>query len=210
MSKERPILFSSAMVKALLDGSKTQTRRVVKPQPIFQPETTEGALVTKAALIWQKKPQPKKLTPNPPPHGWNIIEDFLAGFVCPYGGPKDTLWVREAFQTCPKCGTLNYAATVNKPKNCSGCDEWLGSWKPSIHMPRSASRITLEITGVRVERLIEITSDDAKAEGVRPTTREWINDQHPKRVFADLWESINGKGSWEKNPWVWVIEFKHL
>lgn len=125
--------------------------------------------------------------------------------LCPYGQPGDRLWVRETWAPVPSgpCRPDNpvmYAATVEKPH--------IWTWKPSIHMPRWASRITLEVTGVRVERLQDISNADCWAEGM-------CDDNNPeqklnRRWFSELWESINGPGSWEQNPWVWVVEFRRV
>lgn len=132
-----------------------------------------------------------------------------------------TLWVRETWMECVNCGTPNYRATVNKPRQCSGCDESLGRWIPSLHMSRWASRITLEISDVRVERLQEISEEDAKAEGVAIKTDAKIaaeflklkgdNTWGPAKLeFWHLWESLYGKGAWEKNPWLWVLSFRRI
>jgi len=193
--KERPILFSAPMVRALLDGSKTQTRRVVKPQPA--PWGQHGG--------WQLP-------------GFCASDDkgFRHGapiFKCPYGKPGDRLWVREAFaridgQTRPWIET-DYRATY---KHGDRLGDTLGikkRWTPSIHMPRHASRITLEITSVRVERLQDISESDAMAEGVK-NSLHLSGGRFARENFEHLWWSINGEGSWEANPWVWVVEFKKV
>lgn len=172
--KERPILFSAPMVRALLDGRKTQTRRVVKPQPTA---TREEAIRTYGK------------------GGTFILEAGFFGVRCPYGQLGDRLWVRETWGAC--AGSPVYRADDN-----ATCPDG-GRWKPSIHMPRWASRITLEVTGVRVERLQDISEEDAIAEGV-PEQRgdPW--------AFQCLWDSINGareRCSWAANPWVWAITF---
>lgn len=135
------------------------------------------------------------------------------------------VWARETWQHCPECSGYNYRADCNRPGNCSECDASLGKWKPSIHMPRWASRITLEITGVRVERLQEISEEDAIHEGCYASDRAagsmFFGGVHKikgtrkvfpcaKAAYLDLWNSINGPGSWEKNPWVWVVQFKRV
>jgi hypothetical protein len=191
-TRERPILFSAEMVRAILEGRKTQTRRVIKPQP---------------------------------PHWrWNdyrwddecinvATDDDKSGYYvkCPYGFLGDRLWVRETWQKCPTCGLLNYRATRNTPGICAHCNGKLGLWKPSIFMPRRVSNILLEVTGVRVERLQEISEEDAEAEGVDfiPSAPAALNH---RTAFAGLWDSINAKRGypWESNPWVWVITFKRL
>lgn len=203
--KERPILFSAPMVRALLNCTKSQTRRIVKPSHIkfFEPSMN-------AAL--ERSPT-------------------LATAFCPYGQPGDRLWVREAFgigyddgngglSAIPwtgsdpqRDGTVVYRADFNEEP-----DEPRRPWKPSIHMPRWASRILLEITAVRVERLADISKDDAMAEGIvlQPdggfglADSTHYNFSDPTDSYCSLWESINGAGSWYANPWVWVVEFKRL
>ena len=178
--KSRPILFSAHMVRALLDGSKTQTRRAWRVQP---------------------------------PPGVKI--GYSTETKSPHGQVGDQLWVRETFLIADERAAGRppwvYAADYqdqDRPKP---------RWKPSIFMPRAASRITLEITGVRVERLQDITAADALAEGVIQLpdggysvadTRHYSD--HPTESYASLWESLNGAGSWDLNPWVWVIEFKKV
>lgn len=177
--KERPILFSGAMVRALLDGTKTQTRRMVKPQP---------RILAGELLCWKD----------------DALTDDQMAELCPYGQPGDRLWVREAWMDLRgvdgAVGPCMYRATFgNAPDG--------GKWRPSIHMPRWASRITLEVTGMRVERLQDISEADARAEGV---SRAQCPDWHATTDFRAIWESINGPGSWDANPWVWVVEFKRL
>jgi len=185
--KERPILFNAEMVRAVLDGSKTQTRRIVKPQPThFNPAGV-----------------PRRANPAGGP------SDLIA---CPYGQPGDQLWVRETWRKVEpgECGCsehCNHRTGYDYRATGSGDDET--KWKPSIHMPRAASRIQLEITGLRVERLQDIREEDALAEGVTLTTchPRHANDMG-RRAYQALWESINGPGSWADNPWVWAIDFK--
>ncbi len=182
--KERPILFSAPMVRAILDGRKTQTRRVVKHQPI-------------------------------PPDA----------FPCPYGQPGDRLWVRESFQPIHADGVeredtdwgtgkgyaCHYPATDEIIEWVDGDDKITSRCKPSIHMPRWASRINLEITGVRVERLQEISGMDAMCEGVHVPPNlpnDWAKLEFARHEFYHLWASINGEKSWASNPWVWVVGFK--
>ena len=191
--KERPILFSAPMVRALLAGTKTQTRRIVKRQ----------------ALEWL---QPGMFAPE-------YVANPENG-LCPYGQPGDRLWVREAFQRDPfKYGEYVYRASVR-------AETVFDKWTPSIHMPRRASRITLEVTAARVERLQDISEDDAKAEGICALpiqTAEpgcwWTADvsagaalhgRTPAGAYRLLWEQINGPGSWDANPWVWVVEFRRI
>ena len=219
--KERPILFSAPMVRAILDGRKSQTRRIVKPQP--------HAGVRRSVFVRS-----------------GLEDGHGRELRCPHGVPGDRLWVRETWQHAPQD-----RCDCPQPSEPSPCDDWsngtgcrsnrgevlyradvgneteersvvrlahrhgthVAPWRPSIHMPRWASRITLEVTGVRVERLQEISDADAMTEGV-PFTELPQGQDRPdplhRAQFADLWESINGPRSWEANPWVWVIEFRRL
>lgn len=224
MAAKHPILFSAPMIRALANGSKTQTRRAItKPVPTsfpawfhageFDPEFG-GIVMRDAAGVghghWDQKP--------------------------PYGVPGDYLWVRESFRfgagfdgvspsSIPlKLAKIHYDADGPAP-------EWAGKGRPSIHMPRACSRITLKVTGVRVERLQDISEEDALAEGIDAhfgcivgTTgvggyhQEITGDRYgpdaehedPVSAYQALWEQINGPGSWDANPWVWVIEFRVL
>jgi len=203
--KARPILFKPDMVRAILEGRKTMTRRIVKPQP---PLGSDGVAYN-----------PSHFEPD---RGWYWKPH--GGFAkCPYGAPGDMLWVREAFSGPHGCRNL-------KPSEWpEGCPIWY--WtdgnvagfdatqpKPSIHMPRWASRLTLEITDVRVERLQDISEDDARAEGIadggclncgEPEPCGCSDPQPDARdAFIHLWQSINGDQSWSANPWVWVVSFK--
>lgn len=178
--KEHPILFSAPMVRALLDGSKTQTRRALNPQPIG------GA-------------QQGVIGPL------NGIGNLL---ICKHGQKGDQLWVRETF-----CWS-GYASDPEEVLYRADQEYTLEDrgdlpWKPSIFMPRWASRIQLEIVSVRVERLNDISVDDAISEGCT-SAFEKGDARGARAEFAELWESINGAGSWEQNPWVWVIEFKRI
>ena len=180
----KPILFSSAMVRALLDGSKTQTRRIVKPQP------------TKLA--------------GPDFDGcWSdTIPPVVRYFMCPFGRNGDTLWVRETW--CIADDGVDYPF-LYRADNWTECPSADGKWKPSIFMPRSASRITLEITAVRVERLNDISEEDAITEGVDIGNPPHEADQPlPTMLYERLWENINGHGSWQANPFVWVITFRRI
>ena len=184
--KERPILFSAPMVRAILEGKKTQTRRVWK-QPT--------SLCMKDDCLYATEHDARQSF-NP------IARDEI---VCPYGQRGDRLWVREAFHICPHHEDYFYRADdENLPLKCKAHTKW----KPSIHMPRRASRITLEITSIRVERLQDISDADALAEGVDQTNTS-IRGYAAER-FKRLWSSINGADSWHSNPWVWVIEFKKV
>lgn len=206
--KERPILFSAPMVRAILDGIKTQTRRPVK----------NYGMAPGIGNILKGSDDIKE---------W---PDF-----CPYGKTGDRLWVRETWINDYDRDGYLYKADCHEdgtiPRLSSGAGGLGGGvgyavikkWKPSIHMPRRASRISLEITGVRVERLQDISEEDAIAEGVEELDGHFneadycaiakkisccIGDSKP--VYAQLWESLNGKGSWDLNPFVWVIEFKRI
>ncbi len=210
--KERPILFKGDMVRAILDGRKTQTRRIMK-LPIIHSDDERGTVSIA----------------SPDPDVW--ASAFVATY-CPYGQPGDRLWVRETWRSGWSYGgdyqTVQYRATetahVGDPDHAV-CEVMVGKfgipdntphsiisggkWKPSIHMPRWASRITLEIVSVSVERLQDISKDDAIAEGVRPCGYG-LNDGTAQRAFKSLWQSINGPESWDANPWVWVVEFKRI
>ncbi|GAA5231797.1 hypothetical protein FOZ76_14645 [Verticiella sediminum] len=196
-ARERGILFSASMVRALLAGTKTQTRRALRHQ-VCDPGIFRMAGPGHCEIVNE--------------HGVSI-----PGFACPYGQPGDRLWVREA-----------HALDGERVFYRAGHVEALGSgprvdvrWRPSIHMPRWASRITLEVTGVRVERLQSIGEADALAEGIqRPEAirdvdvwegaeRALFNGlNQPVAQYRRLWDSINGAGAWDANPWVWVVEFR--
>lgn len=188
--REKPILFSGPMVRAILEGSKTQTRRVLRVQPSEETGSLSIGPYHPTAIDRHGEEQP-----GPETYGvYSSCGEF--GLRCPYGQPGDRLWVRETWAKTyvRQAGAewFVYATGDNRT-------DYGGPWKPSIHMPRAASRITLEITGVRVERLGEISESDARAEGVQSVAE-----------FKELWASINGLGSWEANPWVWVVEFRRI
>ncbi|UAN58976.1 hypothetical protein [Serratia sp. JSRIV004] len=231
--KERPMLFNGDMVRAILDGRKTQTRRVMKPQPEPCDYVDEHG-----------KPRGG--------HSWpsNIFQTMLhveeelqngkgdwvglVGDACPFGDIGDRLWVRETFMDLTGTGIeaitgqfegYTYRADTT-PYGDEVRKEYKLKWTPSLHMPRKACRLVLEITAVRVERLNDISEEDAKAEGVGSATwfaangvpedkweslgeHEALQPSHINR-FATLWESIYGAESWQANPWVWVIEFKRV
>jgi hypothetical protein len=193
--KKRPILFSAPMVRALLDGSKTQTRRVVTPTPVIDVRYAGGAYI----------PTGK--------HGDLAIDAPHISLASPYGQPGDRLWVRETW--CHQWDDFTgyqedkffYRASTPDVQHVDGAEK--SPWKPSIHMPRAASRITLEITGVRVERLQDISEADAVAEGVK-NSLHLPGGRFARENYEHLWWTINGDGSWEANPWVWVIEFRKV
>ena len=250
--KERPILVAQPLINPILDGSKTQTRRIIKPAPSWVeiPQMYGGGGI----WAWQRNKANLEIHPDDWPR------------FCPYGRPGDRLWVRETWQhvhghdeyeswELPHIksfvvdGVLSSPALLTKPtfgKTWYKADQWAQeyhkedqecgnkwNWRPSIHMPRWASRILLEITSVRVERLQDISPSDAMAEGFKKITkdngitwkygmadfdglpgeddmgwcwREWDTD--PIEAYRKLWESLNGPGSWEKNPWLWCLEFR--
>lgn len=212
-AKERPILFSGPMVRAILEGRKTQTRRVVPVQP-------------------QSFGEPKWWEPDfgfagrPPSEEAYIAEAIKR---CRYGQPGDRLWVRETFcaahdipgrvitsgVTADNYGLVAFRATT-KPDDACYIGEQRFPWRPSIFMPRWASRITLEITEVRVERVQEISEDDIKAEGITLSPSELYPDINTPDKLRQQWEwgwdKLNAKRgySWESNPWVWAISFKRI
>lgn len=243
--RERPILFSSAMVRAILDGRKTMTRRVVKPQP-------HGDSPGVYADLYNHGPEWAFWLPD------NRMTETRT-WPCPYGVPGNRLWVRETWQDAHPCavqpGRYSQEGRAGIPGpplvmyrtiyRASGGDPlpvwhprkagapfrtsdpseadpvWLklypnGSecgWTPSIRMPRWASRLTLEVTAIRVERLQAITDEDAHKEGCIATCRPGEDLYTAGMNFARLWDSINGKRpgcAWGDDPWVWVVEFKRI
>ncbi|EJD6999675.1 TPA: hypothetical protein MAK17_001904 [Klebsiella pneumoniae] len=208
--KERGMIFNGEMVRAILDGRKTQTRRPIKWKQTRFTEIGEREDGSK----WP----------------WSEDAEHACDFwhPCPFGAVGDRIWVRETFaalepgsyeQVKPQdghCQDLRYAATDRLAK--SDADIRGYKWVPSIHMPRWASRILLEITDVRVERLNSISQEDAQAEGLeltgwRPTYSDPDSGGEvmtPYDNFAELWSSIYGDESWQANPWVWVIKFKRV
>ncbi|HCD5206789.1 TPA: hypothetical protein NBT52_005476 [Klebsiella pneumoniae] len=245
--KERGMIFNGEMVRAILDGRKTQTRRIMAPQPADDIE--------------------RGIFPNPEVIGWKSSRRHKHGSTtahfCHYGKPGDRIWVRETWGVVSHAfsddglmidwvpdrpataihempfgngyysGYAIYAADGDFTwGDDDGYEDGRSCWKPSIHMPRAASRILLEITDVRVERLNAISPEDAESEGLERTNFTGFGDEpglpsypepdvyfdplkkqwkeYPPEAFAGLWESIYGEGSWQVNPWVWVIEFKRV
>ena len=196
--KERPILFSAPMVRAIIEGRKTQTRRVVKPVG----NDDAFVLLDHGTGFWPYRSDDGESSitadGNEAPH------------YCPYGQPGDRLWVREAFHGYhwdqPRAV---YRADGECQRVRTQIESYeVGRWTPSIHMPRWASRITLEVVCVRVERLNDISVSEAIAEGYDGSVDDPIDPS--VKWYAQLWESINGSGSWAANPWVWVVEFKRV
>ncbi len=188
----RPILFSGPMVRALLDGRKTQTRRALKHQPIdILP--MPNAPGREWVILEQKAPEPKG----------KVVR-------CRFGKPGDLLWVRETWGVVDdKYHRIAYRAD-DGTASARVSEQLEGRrWRPSIHMPRSASRITLRITEVRVERLNDISPEDAAAEGwPGPDEQNTIASAYPIAWYARLWDQINGPRSYDANPWVWVVKFE--
>ncbi|TKU48098.1 hypothetical protein [Citrobacter sp. wls714] len=195
--KERGMIFNGEMVRAILDGRKTQTRRIMKVQP--EPSKSRPGDFWFSSKKLESMVHVSDLAPGNSP-----IADchlFYQEHCCPYGLPGDRIWVRETFGDCG--ARLVYRADTDDGAKCK-----VKRWTPSIHMPRWASRILLEITDVRVERLASISNEDARTEGY-PAEREADGgNSDPWLWFRDLWDGIYPEQSFKNNPWVWVIEFK--
>ncbi|EPM7339096.1 hypothetical protein ACV4P1_001931 [Enterobacter hormaechei] len=225
--KERGMIFNGEMVRAILDGRKTQTRRIMKIQPSdgFHP-THNGYDLDLNAHWYTPGVVDKNGYLQPAKKDVFGVADENEGYTCPFGAVGDRIWVREAFQ-----GPLvseefleeyraypekfenpeycEYAADGGpRPEYCDLDDNLRHGWRPSIHMPRWASRLTLEITSVRVERLRDLSEDDAKSEGITPPSGGVLPGWEYRINFRELWMSIYGEENWHANPWVWVIEFK--
>jgi hypothetical protein len=192
-TKERPILFSGLMVKAILDGRKTQTRRTIKPQPISEDFAVGEYSPTRIDRNGEEYPGDKVFG--------LFSADGEFGIKCPYGAPGDRLWVRETFI----CVASEPGPTVCHYRADDDRDCFRGLWRPSIFMPRWASRITLEVTGVRAEKLQDISEQDAIAEGFFAAGATTSVER-----FLNLWVKINGEGSVDANPFVWVVDFKRV
>lgn len=219
--KERPIIFSAPMVRAILQGKKTQTRRIVKPQPPTPEQVRK--LSGSSFSIFTDAHTPGKFRVAGPVWCVRRLINREPQWICPYGVAGDRLWVRETWFD-------NMASddgdTAQTPARCvyRADGEFMeqfpedymeGKWTPSIHMPRWASRITLEIVAVHVERLQDITEHDAEREGFErsfdPDGSEYGAELTTAvEAFEMLWHKINGADSWNANPWVWVIEFRKL
>lgn len=231
----RQILYSGPMVRALLNGWKTQTRRIVKPQPRWVPEG-EGL-----PGEWQWNAGYKGKDDRNPKFGMSFTSYAMTekGFAdciascayaaCPYGQPGDLLWVRETWQEFfadeipegRRDGPRGLMGIPAKPERRSVVvfradgeipahpEYGEANWRPAIFMPRKFSRLTLRLTDVRVERLQEISEADAIAEGIAPVSLYQLDCESipPSHRFRDLWNSINGPDSWDANPWCWVLSF---
>lgn len=220
--KERPILFSAPMVRALLDGRKTQTRRVVKPQPVKNGYHEEKHFFRRI----ERFPADTWLLPSTKKDRFFLAPDWHTR--CPYGAPGDRLWVKETHAVnVPGCERgLSYRADHHDPKGDGPANPM--RWIPSIHMRRVYSRLTLEVTEVRVERVQDICENDAVAEGVEEIVdperfwrwKNYMPERESSAVlcslpsaresFWSLWESINGTASLSANPWVWVVSFRRV
>lgn len=190
--RERPILFSGPMVRAILDGRKTQTRRAVQGLQWIA-DTAPGV-----EPYWRLPDNPRRPTSAGTPMGPHCAS------LCPYGQPGDRLWVRETWAVnADKYRRICYRADNGTAR--AGAPEF-GRWKPAIHMPRTSCRLMLEVTAVRVERLRAINVADCWAEGIEPGAVP------AKRQYQRLWDSLNEKRGfgWKINPWVWVVEFKRI
>lgn len=219
----KPILFSGPMIRGILEGRKTQTRRVVKPKDLIVRDHNGKRLAEIDCELLTE-------------------QQGVAHSQCPSGKPGDLLWVRETTEAYEyESGVYSRYVADGVPVLYSACDDpmyngSLAHWnyfrdsRPSIHMPGWASRLTLEITNVRVERLQDISEADAIAEGAmvedyecqlgegytsalcyhhgQPENEEGAWFDTAKESFRDLWQSINGGDSWAQNPWVWMVEFK--
>lgn len=217
---ERGIIFSGPMVRAILSGSKTVTRRLVKPQPLVKPEYTGPHCNEFGVWFWTAYPDRPGYAFATQDRLCNLRgnDDRVSGKTIQ---PGDRLWVRE---------TLNIVD--HEPEHLGACvqyaaDEQIRGWThddpgvrldwpkrkvvPSIHMPKWAARIWLEVVSVRPERLHEITEEDAIAEGMeKPVDSFPRGPRFMANVFRGVWEHLHGPGSWDANPWVWVIKFKRV
>lgn len=214
--KDIPILYSTEMVRALLDGRKTQTRRLNG----LENQNENPSMWKLAGDVYD---------PAWDEGDWKSCCDFqsldtsiMSLAQCPYGQPGDILWVRESFFKSLNCGFV-FKAGENKGVSYN---EHFVKWKPNIHMPKTAARIFLQVKEIRVERLQDISAHDAKSEGVKlqweyvpgsfqdsnneKRAEKFYSGMHHLTAFNQLWESINGAESWNSNPWVWVISFERI
>ncbi len=225
--KERPIIFKGEMVRAILEGRKTQTRRLIKPQPYKDSKTVN-------LWCWGEDKDPAFTLPILLAASEKQMgEELIRYRHCPYGQAGDRLWVRETFYPCLDADQKLRGDCVYKTDQDSHIVH-TGEWRPSRFMPRWASRITLEITEVKVKRIQDIAPEDCQSEGLvaitesrQPKVGEWASaygrfptpdwdafQEHEENAiregFINLWNSIHGKDAWERNNWVWVISFKKL
>ncbi len=212
--RERPILFSAPMVRAILAGTKTQTRRIVKPQPT----SAQPIIAIADDGVWR--------CPYGTPGDRLWVRETIAieSWTHEYGNEPPLPTDRPHQHTAPRVGDEvwhwpHYRATDPAPElscerdRCRVCESGEAGphWRPSIHMPRWACRIVLEISDVRVDRLQAISAADAIAEGIDPSQTPGIgSDSSLVAAYARLWNSINGAGAWESNPWVWALTFKRV
>lgn len=224
--KERPILFSTPLVRAILQGTKTQTRRVIDPQWPTAP-TTHGYWGCGVAREGATYPTKKDRVRSDAYHVHTRFSDGRDVFIyCPFGKPGDRLWVRETWAVGDsdpdevlrdqRRGSIVYAADLTDAELAESkrvvrsvpelAKIYRGNrWRPSIHMPRWASRVELEITDIRAERLQSISESDAQAEGVAQFGWPYVP------TFMSLWDRVVGEGaSWNANPWVWVVSFRRV
>ena len=212
MTKEKPILFSTSMVRAILDGRKTQTRRTIKPQP------KEGKHI--AVTTGEKVDEEKQF--GVMYHRKDTLVDF---HKCPYGNPGDFLWVRESFYRAFADTPNNYEVAYKADYGPDPSFSTKTGWKPSIHMPKPVARIWLRIKKVLIEKAQSISPRDCIEEGIEPAGayiantdsyslyRNYITGgatSEPTESFKTLWIEINGAESWKSKPWVWVVEFEIL
>ena len=209
----KPILFSTPMVQAILEGTKTQTRRILKPQPLVHNEVIKMPIpvdeYSKILKQYVKKGYTEIYTKG-------VLQGMIAP-KCPFGEVGDTIWVRETWQHTSEFGINNqdenagyiYKASENGKDWEENTEGW--KWKPSIFMPKDACRLFLKITNIRVERLQDISEEDSISEGCHygkgdGTIDYAVGNSH----FPTLWANINGEESWNSNPYVWVIEFEKI
>ena len=214
---ERPIIFSANMVRAILAGTKTQTRRIVKPQP--------------SDHYWEALPGYRLHVGKPYPtvDGRTCVRfnhtipqnpswDSAGVAICRLGAVGSRLWVREAWGIAGDMphdpGYVEYKANCPDGSKCNSVGDPVDRWRSPIHLPRNHSRITLEITDVRVERLQDISDNDCKSEGIDtddyPPAPDSEMEFNYRGAYAEVWDSINDEGAWEKNPWVWAISFRRI
>lgn len=220
--KERPILFTSAMIQALLKNRKTQTRRIIKPQPVKADQQVFGN-----SLVWR----PNKTSAYYfDPEDKKSIESAFPHLYSPYGTKGDFLWVQEEYSLelvespVYKCiysdgAIASVILSAKEEQKLLKRKSGITKKQPGRFMYRSCSRITLEVTDIRVQRLQDITEEEAIAEGIEKTSsmhgysyyRDYLyggGDLKPIESFRSLWESLHGKNAWQNNIWLWVVEFQ--